>query len=274
MLRPLAALALGSLALLALSDVARGQGARPFAVSVQGRYSAGLALRDSLARAAGPGAALRLDVRPDARFGAALVVGYDRLSLRHPEGAQVLCYATVTPCARSMPRTYTVEEWGWAHWERLYRNEVKVLTSNYAATLTPVQGADVYSAALLPAARLRVGRFSAAAEAGPSVLYGRRTLYMDEQWTKSFPQGDSATFSYRFRNNAPDKTGWALGLDAGMSGRLRLTRVLDAVGAVRYRQLLTRRAYTDNGVGEVRIEDDGALPFGDFLGFELGLSVR
>lgn len=267
--------ALGLLA--ALGPPARAQYV-PFVVSAQGRLNGAVGLRDSLASASGRGGvAVRADLAPARRFGVAVALAYDRVALRHPEGAMLLCYPTSVPadrCQRTMPRAYTVEEWGWDHWERLYRNEVKSLDANYAATLAPVQDVRLLSAAVLPAARARFGRVRLSVEAGPSVTLARRTLYLDERWAKTLRGADGYVFDYRFRNNAPDKTGYALGLDGGLDARVRLVGRLDAVVGARYRRFLVRRSETDTGLSPRRTEDDAALPLDDLFGLELGLALR
>lgn len=249
----------------------------PIVASVSARAALPLGLRDSLDRAAGQGVAVRVDVWPDRRLGLRLGLDVDAYRLRTPGTDQ-----TLGRPQRVLVRGDAVDRWDWAHWERSYNNSngVRGLDSNFAAVLRPIERAGTLSFVAAPALHLTAGPVAVAASAGPVGVWSRRRLFLRESWARTFPaEIDSTTgqpyvYRYTFDNDAPDKTAMALGVDAGLSARVRLTRLFHLVGGVSYRRYLWQRSHTDDGLEQVRVADGKGLPFNDVLGFEFGIALR
>lgn len=273
---PLRLLALGVLCLTTAAPEVRAQAPRratpsPVAFSVGARAARPLVRGDSLDRAAATGLSVRGDLWPQRRFGAMLRLDVERYNLRTPGAPE-----TLGDPGRVLERADAVNRWDWAHWKRSYNNSngVRGLDENFDAVLTPEEGASVLTLSAGPVARRSTGRLRWAASAGVAGSVGRRTLALREQWARTFPGTDGGyVYRYTFMNNAPDKTGYGLGLDAGLDGRFQLSRLVSLVGAVRLRHYVFRRAYTDTGLENVRLADEKALPFNDVLGVELGVSL-
>lgn len=239
---------------------AHAQAPMPFHVTALGGYSQAVGLKDTLNTALGGGFTLRADVFPGRRLGLALRVGMSQLTLEHPYGEQLQCRADITPCRRVLETPLTVQRWGWSHWN-VYRNSGLVgLSAEYGARLIPVQTANVYSLSVMPSWRTSTERrFRASIEAGPVGAFSIRKMYLREEWDKNFASIDYV-FDYQFRNNAPDKDGFGLGIEAGASARYAVFNRLDLVGGLHYRQFLAG--------------DEDALPFRGQMMVEFGLSLR
>lgn len=266
---------------LASASVASAQTPRPdvlpVVASVSARAAFPLGLRDSLDRAAGQGVAVRVDVWPDRRLGLRLGFDADAFRLRTPGTEQ-----TLGRPQRVLERGDAVDRWDWAHWERSYNNSngVRGLDSTFAATLRPIERARTLSFVAAPAYRITAGPVALSASAGPVGVWSQRRLFLRESWARTFPGiVDSATmapyvYRYTFDNNAPDKTAFALGVEGGLTGRVRLSRLFHLVGGVTYRRYLWQRSRTDDGLQQVRVADEKGLPFNDVLGVEFGIALR
>lgn len=249
----------------------------PIVASVSARGALPLGLRDSLDRASGQGIAVRIDVWPERRLGFRLGFDADAYRLRTPGTDQ-----TLGRPQRVLERGDAVDRWDWAHWERSYNNSngVRGLDSTFAAVLRPIERAGTLSFVAAPALHASAGPVAITASAGPVGVWSRRRLYLRESWARTFPAipdsttGQPYVYRYTFDNDAPDKTAMALGLDAGLSGRVRLTRLFHLVGGISYRRYLWQRSHTDAGLEQVRVADEKGLPFNDVLGFELGIALR
>ena len=249
----------------------------PIVASVSARAVRPIGLRDSLDRASGQGIAVRIDVWPERRVGLRLGFDADAYRLRTPGTDQ-----TLGRPQRVLERGDAVDRWDWAHRERSYNNSngVRGLDSTFAAVLRPIERAGTLSFVAAPALHTDVGRVAVTASAGPVGVWSRRRLFLRESWARTFPAitdsttGQPYVYRYTFDNDAPDKTAMALGLDAGLSGRVRLTRLFHLVGGVSYRRYLWQRSRTDSGLEQVRVGDEKGLPFNDVLGFELGIALR
>ncbi len=243
----------------------------PVAFSLRARALQPLVRADSLDRAAGAGLSVRADVWPLRRVGLALHLDVERYTLRTPGAPEQL-----GDPGRVLERADAVNRWDWGHWKRSYNNSngVRGLDNTFDAVLTPEEGAGVLSLSAAPTVRVQRGRLRVAASAGLAGSFAARTLALRESWARTFPSVDSGyVYRYTFHNDAPDKTGFGVGLDAGLDTHLRLSRLVSLVGGVRLRHYLLRRAYTDTGLGNVRVADEKALPFNDVFGVEFGLSL-
>ena len=273
---PLRLLASGVLCLLLALPTVQAQAPRratpsPVAVSVRARLARPLVRADSLDRAGATGLSVQGDVWPERRLGALIRLDLERYGLRTPGAPEVLGNA-----GRVLERADAVNRWDWAHWKRSYNNSngVRGLDDNFDARLTPEEGASVLTFSAAPVARLHGRRVRLAASAGVAGSLSRRTLALREQWARTFPTVEGGyVYRYEFMNDAPDKTGYGVGLDAGLDAQLRLSRLVRLVGGVRLRHYVLRRAFTDTGLDNVRLADEKALPFNDVLGVELGISL-
>ncbi len=279
---PLRRLAAAVLLAAAAAPAASGQGTPrpdvlPIVVSVSGRAAIPLTRSDSLDRAAGQGIGVRVAVWPGRRVGLDLRLDIDRFQLRTPGTAQAL-----GDPGRVLERGDAVDRWDWAHWERTYNNSngVRGLDPTFDATLRPIERARTLAFGVAPALRMQTGRLAVGLSAGPVLATSRRALFLRESWARTFPSvtdsttGEPYVYRYTFDNNAPDKTAFALGLDAGLDARIRLTRVLHAVGGVTLRHFLWQRSRTDTGLTQETIGRTKGLPFNDVLGLEFGIALR
>ncbi len=261
----IAALGLVAGAAHAQTDATRGQ------VSLDGRFTRAPFDGGVDATGTGPGVQVRLvrfapEIgRVGRMVGLQLAVGYDRLNLSAPPATRT---GTPNPRLRFDPAdSLVVERWNWAHWQRYYRTQIRTLIKDstesayYAADLRAVQTVRLYTASVGPTVRLPLGRFELTGSVGLAAAHYRRELYLDERWTKTFPAvAGGYDFDYRLHNEAPDKLGYRLGLDAGLHGSVRLTSAVSFTVGGGYRRW-AKRAETD-------------LPLANWTSADLGFSVR
>ena len=249
----------------------------PIVVSVSARNAFALTQRDSLDRASGQGVGVRVEVWPDRRIGLNLTFDADRFRLRTPGADQALGNP-----GRILLRGDAVDRWDWAHWKRSYNNSngVRGLDANFDAQLRPIERAYGIAIGAAPTLNIDRGRVALRLSAGPVGASSRRTLYLRESWARTFPSitdsttGQPYVYRYTFDNDAPDKTAYALGVDAGLGARVRMTRMVHAVGGVSFRHFLWQRSRTDTGLEEVTIGREKGLPFNDVLGMSFGIAIR
>ncbi len=249
----------------------------PIVVSVSARNAFALTKKDSLDRASGQGVGVRVEIWPDRRVGLNVTIDADRFRLRTPGADQ-----TLGDPGRILLRGDAVDRWDWAHWKRSYNNSngVRGLDPNFDAELRPIERAYGLTIGAAPTLNIDRGRLALRLSAGPVGATSRRTLYLREFWARTYPSipdsttGQPYVFSYTFDNDAPDKTAFALGVDAGIGARVRLTRMVHAVGGVSLRHFLWQRSRTDAGLKEVTIGREKGLPFNDVLGMSFGIAIR
>jgi hypothetical protein len=174
------------------------------------------------------------------RLGLQLRVGLDRLSVDQPNA---------------------VEEWGWGYWELLWRNYSTIYRErdNHTGEFRPVQNANFLNIGLSPAVSFGSDRLSIRTWAGPTASYFTRVMFQEENWARFYPSIEH-TFSYTIRNYAPDKTGWALGVEGGTAASLRMTNWLSVGAGANFRHFLD--------------VDPAAMPLNDILTFDVGFVVH
>lgn len=250
-------LALAALALV-LAAPARAQAPDPFAgaalgssplparglpgahVLVTGGYARALSFSDSTESAAGPVLQARLHAPVVGGLGVSARVGLDYLGVQQED---------------AIPR------WDWGYWEELWRTWSTIYRdrADMDAAFRPVQHALLVGGSVAPSFTAGSARRSVTVWAGPSLTYYTRRLYNEEAWTREYPSIEH-TFSYTIRNYAPDKTGLALGVDAGLTGRYPLLSWLDISAGATYRRL--------------QMQTTSELPLNDIVTLDLGFAVR
>lgn len=212
----------------------------PSRLDVAGSYLFAGSMSDGVTRSSGPGVAVSLDFQPTRIFGVAIGAQLHRLAITQNEA---------------------IDRWDWAYWELEWRNQSQILlrSPDYTAEQIPVQNATMMSGSLMPSLSVGGGRVDARIAAGPSLTYFARSLYLDEHWSRYYPESDH-TVDMAFRTYAEDKTGYEIGVDARVSADYRLSSLFALSAGVHYRRFLS---------------DDGArLPLNDFVALQLALAFR
>lgn len=110
--------------------------------------------------------------------------------------------------------------WGWDFWNNRYSNKIKsdlqadknlsvVINSSQKLGIIPVLLHANYSYNFSD-------KISLTASLGGGVYFYTRTLYVIEQWSKKFPS-ENYTFTYSYRNFAPEKKGNPFVVSAGLN---------------------------------------------------------
>jgi hypothetical protein len=212
----------------------------PARIQFTTQYTMASSLDDAVTSANGLGFGMMADWRPTRFVGAIVHVGLDRLDIAQDD---------------AIPR------WDWAYWERYYQRESSDLLDlpTFEAQQIPVQEALMVGAALMPAFNLERGALSVQLAAGPSITYYSRRLYLDEEWTRHYPEIDYS-FDMHFRNYAEDKTGYELGADARLGAGYRVSRIVTLTAGLSYRHLFA--------------DDASQLPLNDFAALQLGVAFK
>lgn len=110
--------------------------------------------------------------------------------------------------------------WGWDFWNNRYSNKIKsdlqadknlsvVINSSQKLGIIPVLIHANYSYNFND-------KIGLTASLGSGVYFYTRTLFVIEQWSKKFPS-ENYTFTYSYRNFAPEKKGNPFVLSAGLN---------------------------------------------------------
>lgn len=209
-------------------------------VQLSGSYTHAFAMYDSTEAASGAGIAARVTAPLVGPLGVSARVGLDRLGI---------------------DQRSAIEQWNWGYWDVLWGTWSQIYQNrdDIDAAFQPVQNALLLNAAVAPSLTLGSSSRSVTAWAGPSLTYFARRLYNRETWERDYPTIDHQ-FEYTLRNYAPDKTGFAFGVDAGLSARQKLSSWLDLAGSVSYRR--------------IQFDTSTDLPFDDMLSVDVGVALR
>lgn len=227
----------GILLMFLLSLPALGQ-TPPARVMISGQYAWAVTSHDGVTGADGPGIDIHAEYRRPGIIGLGLSIGYARIGI-----------------SQDAP----IDRWNWPYWEIYYGHESQQLRDqpDFEAVQTPVQRALVLSGALLPSLNFQAGALGLQLAAGPSAVYYSRRLYLDEHWSRYYPEVDY-TFDMRFRNYAEDKNGLEVGADVRLTAFYRLSSLVHVTVGAHYRRLF-RDASSD-------------FPMSDLLAGRLGLA--
>ncbi len=189
----------------------------PDRIEISGSYLFAGSMSDGVTSSSGPGTALSLEFQPMRILGVAVGAQLHRIGITQDDA---------------------VDRWNWGYWELEWRNQSEILlrSPDYSAEQTPVQHATLISGSLMPMLSVGSGQIRARIAAGPSVTYFARSLYLDEHWTRYYPESDH-TVEMSFRNYAEDKTGYEFGADAKISADYHLSSLLGVTAGVHYRRL-------------------------------------
>jgi hypothetical protein len=212
----------------------------PARIQFATQYTTAGSLDDAVTSAMGFGFVMLADWRPTRFVGAVVQIGLDRLDIAQDD---------------------VIPRWDWAYWERYYQRESSDLLDlpTYEAQQIPVQEALMVGAAVMPALNLERGALTVQLAGGPSITYYSRRLYLDEEWTRHYPEIDFS-FGMHFRNYAEDKTGYEFGADARFGAGYRVSRIVTLMAGLNYRHLFA--------------DDATQLPLNDFVALQLGVAFK
>lgn len=212
----------------------------PHRLDVSGSYIFAGSMHDGVTNSSGPGIAVALDFRPARFLGIAFGVQLHRMGIDQDQ---------------------PIDRWDWGYWELEWQNQSDILlrSPDYSAEQIPVQNVTMISGGIMPSIGFGSGRIEARLAAGPSITYFARSLYLDEHWSRYYPEADH-TFEMSFRNYAEDKTGYEMGIDARISADYRISSLLGISTGVQYRRLLNI--------------DTERLPLNDLVAVQVALAFR
>ncbi|MAT56662.1 MAG: hypothetical protein CMF23_01665 [Ignavibacteriae bacterium] len=166
----------------------------------------------------------------------------------------------------SISQTNQLFGWGWNFWnDRYYNKIVSDLQAdpNLSVEIGSVQKMDVIPAVLTFNYDFNIlENFTATPIIGGGVYFFTKRLYAKETWTKQYP-AENYSFTYSFRNFAPDKQGNPFILMGGLDLNYFITDGFGIGGGILYSQILSSDKM---GFSE--------FPFENEISFKLGLTIN
>lgn len=131
--------------------------------------------------------------------------------------------------------------WNWDFWNNRYsitiRSNIQA-DPNLSVAVGSVQKIDMVPFALHADHTIRLGEsFTVTPSIAAGAVYFSRRLFVIETWTKRFPAANHS-FTYSYRNFAPEKSGTVLSAAPGISVAYRLFETADVTFGVRYQQYI------------------------------------
>lgn len=134
-----------------------------------------------------------------------------------------------------------IEQWGWRFWDARYESKINADVSADPALsfeLDNIQEIDVIPVIINVQYSLHISEdFSILPSASFGILFYTRKLYVVENWTKEFPDVGHS-FSYSYRNFAPDKQGNPLAYGGGLELNFRFSDTFSVSGGMQYLGIL------------------------------------
>lgn len=156
--------------------------------------------------------------------------------------------------------------WNWQFWsDRYYNRIVSDLNAdpNLSVEIGTVQKMDLIPVSLIFDYKIDISqRIAVSPSAGGGVMFFTRRMYAVENWSKFFPEANY-TFSYSYRNFAPDKKGNPFFISAGLLLEYNLFKTLNIFGASHFNYIIP----ADGSMGY------DEFPFSSELSFNLGISI-
>ncbi len=145
-------------------------------------------------------------------------------------------------------QSYTIEQsdalaqWNWVFWNDRYYPKIQSdmrADPNLSAQIGSAQSMDAIPVMLSFIYNLEAGSdFLVAPRVSGGVVFFTRKLYVDETWTKQYPQaGHSLT--YNLRNFAPDKNGNVVSLALGCDAAYAISADVKVSAGAEYRSYLS-----------------------------------
>lgn len=168
-------------------------------------YTGALSMRDGVQEAAAYGGGVRLDL-----------FNFGNVVLSFNSGFKLF----------DVDQPGIIDKWGWRFWDARYKDRVEAdLQANpdLSAEISYEESIEVLPVMLNVGYDLNlIDALTVFPYAGGGVYFYTRTLHIIEDWTKRFPDADY-TFSYSYRNFAPDKKGNPIVGTAGMEIMFRIS---------------------------------------------------
>jgi len=208
-------------------------------------YSASQSTRLQVTEADAVGGGVKINFKIIENFSISLNGGYKLYSLNEPD---------------------VLNNWNWVFWtQRYYPKIVSDLNAdqNLAVNISAVQKMDLipFSISFNYAIPV-VEKLEVLPSVGAGVYFYTRRMYAVENWSKYFPDADY-TFTYSFRNFAPNKKGNPFFLNGNLSIRYRLFNSLSLFSNFQYTYIIP----TDGKFGY------DSFPLKNEISFALGLAI-
>jgi len=199
-----------------------------------------------ITRADAVGALVQLKFNVYENFGFSIISGYKLYSLNEPD---------------------VLKTWNWDFWtNRYYPKIVSDLRAdpNLSVEIGAIQKMDLIPVILfinydiIPFEDIKI-----TPSAGAGVNFYTRRMFATERWTKKFPQANHS-FTYSYRNFAPDKKGNPVFAKFGLTFTYNLLSYLDLSASSSYSKIFE----TKNSMGY------DTFPFDSEFSFNIGLSFK
>lgn len=208
-------------------------------------YSSAQSTRLQVTEADAVGGGVKINFKIIENFSISLNGGYKLYSLNEPD---------------------VLNNWNWVFWtQRYYPKIVSDLNAdqNLAVVISAVQKMDLIPISLGFNFKLPYSdKISFTQSFGFGVYFYTRRMYAVENWSKYFPDADY-TFSYSFRNFAPDKKGNPFFLNGNLSIQYQLFTSLSLFSNFQYTYIIP----TDGKFGY------DSFPLENEISFALGLAI-
>lgn len=166
----------------------------------------------------------------------------------------------------SISQTNQLLGWGWVFWNDRYLNKIESdikADPNLSVEIGSVQKMDVIPAIITFDYQIDLTeKLRLTPIAGGGIYFYTKRLYAKETWTKQFPK-ENYSFTYTFRNFAPNKKGNPFVILGGFNLNYNFTEGFGLNGEVLYSQVLSAE---NMGFAE--------FPFDNELSLKLGLTIN
>ncbi|HAP34636.1 MAG TPA: hypothetical protein DCQ28_01350 [Bacteroidetes bacterium] len=163
----------------------------------------------------------------------------------------------------SISQTDQLNRWGWKFWNDRYFNKIQAdmrADPSLSAVIGSVQKMDFIPVSLHCNYSFEVVEdVTIVPTLGAGVAFYKRRLFADETWTKVFPAA-AYSFTYNFRNFAPDKKGNPIFGSAGVAVRYKIFSSVGISSTFNYTQYLeTKNSF---GYNEFIFENEYGVRIG------------
>ncbi len=214
-------------------------------IQAQADYSLPISKRLNIENIDALGGQLKINFNLYDNFSASLSIGYKLYSISQPD---------------------QLFGWGWNFWNERYFNKIQSdikADPNLAVEIGSVQKMDVIPAILTFHYELDLtSDFHFSPIVGGGVYFFTKRLYAQETWTKQYP-AENYSFTYTFRNFAPNKKGNPLVVLGGFDLNYSISEGFGVNGEFIYSQILSsdKMGYSE-------------FPFENEISFKLGLTIN
>lgn len=214
-------------------------------VSIYADYSSALSKRLEVTEATAFGGAAKIKVNLFDNFSIGILGGYKLYSVSEPD---------------------VLNTWGWIFWtDRYYTKIVSDLRAdpNLAVEISAEQTMDLIPIQLfIDYDFIPFNDFIITPSLGAGFYFYTRSMFAVENWSKYFPEAQY-TFSYSYRNFAPDKKGNPLFINGGLNVEYRLFEKLNLYSGLGYNYVIP----TEGKMGY------DAFPFESEFAIKVGISI-